>query len=134
MCGQEAAMWDEEHQEYFWVVLCKNLHYHLKQSQAAGHLILLGETDSVSPPPHLEMAFTVNCDDCGREYSYKSRELLRYQMEPPASFVAHPLFADIESAPITQQTGSSAPYFTFTASPKPSFTQIIRHLFQHSHR
>ena len=35
-------MWDEEYAEYYWVVLCKNRQYHLKQSQAAGHPILLG--------------------------------------------------------------------------------------------
>jgi hypothetical protein len=127
-------MWDEENQEYYWVVLCKNHQYHFKQSQAAGHPILLGETDSVSPPPHLEMDFTVDCEDCGREYSYRPRELLRYQTEPPASLVAHPLFRHIESVPITQQTGRSAASFTFTATPKPSLTQFFRHLFQHSHR
>lgn len=76
-------MWDEEHEEYYWVVLCKNHHYQLKQSQAAGHPILLGETDSVSPPPHLETDFKVRCDDCGKEFSYGPRELLRHETEPP---------------------------------------------------
>ena len=83
-------MWDGEYQQYYWVVLCKNHHYHLKQSQAAGHQILLGETDGVSPPPHLELDFKVRCDDCGKDYSYSPRELLRYETKPPASFLAHP--------------------------------------------
>jgi hypothetical protein len=121
-------MWDKEHAEYYWVVLCKNHHYHLKQSQAAGHPILLGE--SVSPPPHLETDYKVRCDDCGKEYSYGPRELLRHETEPPASFLAHPLFADLDLLPITQQTGSSAASFTRTASPAQSFTRIVRHLFQ----
>jgi hypothetical protein len=127
-------MWDEVYAEHYWVVLCKNHHYHLKQSQAAGHPILLGETDSVSPPPHLETDFKVRCDDCGKEYSYSPCELLRHETEPPASFLAHPLFADFDLVPITQQTSSSAPSSTLTASPAPSFSQIVRHLFQRSRR
>jgi hypothetical protein len=76
-------MWDEEYEEYYWVVLCKNHPYHRKQSLAAGHPILLGETDCVSPPPDLEMNFLVTCDDCGKEFTYNPRELLRHQTEPP---------------------------------------------------
>ena len=127
-------MWDEANAEYYWIVLCKNQLYHLKQSQAAGHPILLGETDSVSPPPNLEMNFEATCDDCGKEYTYSPRELLRHETEPPASFSAHPLFADFDSIPITQQTGSPAPAFTELARPSPCFSQIVRHLFHRTRR
>jgi hypothetical protein len=124
----EATMWDDSNGEYYWIVLCKNHHYHRKQSLATGHPILLGETDSVSPPPHLETNFLVTCDDCHTEYKYNPREILRYETEPPASFSAHPLFADFGSAPITQQTGLPAPSF-IPPPPRPSFSQIVRHLF-----
>jgi hypothetical protein len=126
-------MWDEANNEYYWIVLCKNQHYHLKQSQAAGHPILLGETDSVSPPPHFEMNFEVTCDDCGKEYTYSPRQLLRYETEPPASFSAHPLFAD-ESTQITQQVAGPAPSFSQLSSPAPSFSQIVMHLFHRTRR
>ena len=120
----------EDHElEYYWIVLCKNHHYHLKQSQASGHPILLGETDSVSPPPYLERDFKTRCDDCGKEYSYSPRALLRYETEPPASFVAHPLFVDYDSVPIPLQIA-----FNPKASPASSLTQIVRNLFQRSHR
>jgi hypothetical protein len=127
-------MWDEANGEYYWIVLCKNQHYHLKQSQAAGHPILLGETDSVSPPPLLEMNFEAACDDCGKVYTYNPRELLRYETEPPASFSAHPLFADFDSIPGTQQTITPVPSFTQLASPAPSFSQIVRNLFHRTRR
>lgn len=67
----------------------------VRESQAAGHPILLGETDSVSPPPHLEINFLVTCDDCGKEYNYNPRELLRHQTEPPAFFATHPLLRQL---------------------------------------
>jgi hypothetical protein len=131
MRDTEATMWDEE---YFWVVLCKNHPFHRKQSLAAAHPILLGETDSVSPPPHLEMNFLVTCDDCGKEYKYNPRELLRHQTEPPASFSAHPLFAEFGSMATTQQTTNATPSFIPPVSPTPSFSQTIRHLFQRTRR
>lgn len=127
-------MWDEEYEEYYWVVLCKNHPYHRGQSHAARHAILLGETDSVSPPPLLETNFLVTCDDCGKEYTYNPRELLRHLTEPPASFSAHPLFADFGSVPTTQQTTDSTSSFVLPASPAPSFSQIVRHLFQRPRR
>jgi hypothetical protein len=127
-------MWDEEYQEYYWVVLCKNHAFHRKQSLAARHPILLGETDSVSPPPRLEANFLVTCDDCGKESTYNPRELLRHQTEPPASFSAHPLFADSSSVPITQETANYSPAFAPPVIPAPSFGQIVRHLFQRPRR
>lgn len=74
--------------EYFWVVLCKNHRSHI------GHPILLGETDPFSDPPQLNGDFKVKCDVCGKECSYRSADLLRFEAEAPESFPAHPLFAD----------------------------------------
>ena len=122
-------MWDQANGEYYWIVLCKNQHYHRKQSLAAIHPILLGETDSVSPLPPLKKTFLVTCDDCGTEYKYSPREILRYETEPPASFLAHPLFADPDSAPITQETGATAPSLVQPVTSAPSFSEIVRHLF-----
>jgi len=84
----------EFEKEYFWVVKCKNRLFHLLQNRSTGHIILLGETDSFSPPPKLEALFSVRCDDCGKEYSYHSREILRFETDRPAAFEAHHLFAD----------------------------------------
>lgn len=90
-------MWSYEGgQDYYWIVLCKNHHYHHKQSRTADHQILLGETDAVSPPPVLGKHFNVRCDDCGEEYSYRPSELLRYEADVPTSFSAHPLFAGFD--------------------------------------
>lgn len=127
-------MWDSENQEYFWIVLCKNYHYHRKQSQAAGHPILLGETDSVSPPPNLEEKFAVTCDDCGTEYLYRPRDVVRFETEPPESFSVHPLFADFDSVPTTQQPVISAPSFRQPVRTAPSFGQVIKNLFQRPRR
>ena len=80
--------------EYYWIVLCKNHHHHAKQNRSAGHPILLGETDGVSPPPHFNGEFNVRCEDCRKEYSYSPRDLLRHETEPQESFLAHPLFTD----------------------------------------
>jgi hypothetical protein len=96
--------------------------------------ILLGQTDPVSPPPHLEIDFRVTCDDCGKEYKYSPRQILRYETKPAASFIPHPLFTDSDSAPITQQAGGSAPSFARSASSEHTFSQIVRHLFHRAHR
>jgi hypothetical protein len=87
----------ENEKEYFWVVLCKNRHFHYLQNRSTGHIILLGETDSVSPPPRLNAPFSVRCDNCGRQFFYQSKDILRFESDPPAVFEAHPLFADLES-------------------------------------
>lgn len=81
--------------EYYWVVLCKSRLYHLLQNKMTSHPILLGEADSVSPPPPLNGGFRVRCDDCGRERVYHSGDVLRFETEPPASFAAHPLFREL---------------------------------------
>lgn len=87
----------ESESEYYWVVLCKNHMFHNLQNRFSGHPILLGETDAVSSPPPLKGTFSVRCDDCGREHTYHPSELLRFETEPHASFVAHPLFLDSDT-------------------------------------
>jgi hypothetical protein len=85
-----------EHESgYFWVVLCKNRIYHYFQHRSVRHPILLGETDSVSPPPLLPASFRARCDECGREYKYRPGQLLRFETDPPAEFVAHALFFEV---------------------------------------
>ncbi len=78
--------------QYFWVVLCRNHRFHKRQNLFFGHKIPLGETDAILPPPVLKGRINVRCDDCGREYSYKSKDLLRIELELPDSFTPHPLF------------------------------------------
>ena len=83
--------WDKD---YYWVVLCKNPGHHLHRSTLFEHIILLGETDSVSPPPALRSSFKAKCDECGKEYTYQSSEVMRYEAVPPDRFVPHPLFVE----------------------------------------
>ena len=78
--------------EYFWVVLCKNHRFHKQQNLFFAHKIPLGETDGFLPPPDLNGDLTVRCDDCGQEYSYHPKELVRIELEVPAHFTPHPLF------------------------------------------
>ncbi len=90
---ERKEMWVDSH--YCWVVLCKNHWYHLQQNLFFRHRIPLAETDPVSPrPPSLEGRFTVQCDDCRREYFYKPSEVLKYEQELPDTFTPHPLFRD----------------------------------------
>lgn len=81
------GQWDKD---YYWVVLCKNPGNH----PLFEHIILLGETDSISPPPALQSMFTARCSKCGEEYSYQASEVLRYEATPPDRFVPHPLFVE----------------------------------------
>ena len=83
--------WDNN---YYWVVLCKNTAFHFQKNAWFDHLILLGETDAVSPLPPLQSSFIVKCDRCGREYPYLPGDVLRYEVTPPDAFVPHPLFAE----------------------------------------
>jgi hypothetical protein len=78
--------------QYFWVVLCKNRRFHKRQNLFFGHTIPLAETDAILPPPALNERVSVRCDDCGREYSYEPKDLLRAELEPQEGFVTHPLF------------------------------------------
>ena len=86
----ERAMVDSS--QYFWVVLCKNHRFHRHQNFFFAHKIPLAETDAFLPPPALNGNLRVRCDDCGQEYSYKPKELVRIQLEYPESFTPHPLF------------------------------------------
>jgi hypothetical protein len=86
--------------DYYWIVLCKNHRFHRQQNLFSHHKILLGETDAYSPPPLLRAHFRVKCDDCGEEYSYRPRDVLRFETELPASFLAHPLFSEV---PLNQE-------------------------------
>lgn len=87
---RDYCMWEDR--QYCWVVICKNRWYHVRQNLFFGHRILLGETDSVTPLPALNGRFTVRCDDCRKEYSYKPEEVRRFDQELPESFTPHPLF------------------------------------------
>lgn len=78
--------------QYFWVVLCKNRRFHRRQNLFFGHRIPLVETDSLEPPPALDGHISVRCDECGEEYSYQPKDLVRIELELPDSFTPHPLF------------------------------------------
>ena len=96
--------------DYCWVVVCKNHGFHGRGNFFSAHRIPLGETDEVLSRPKINRAFRVRCDECGKEYTYQPSDVLKYEMEVPASFVAHPLFRDSlqpcehESAPSPQPT------------------------------
>lgn len=78
--------------QYVWVVLCKNHKFHKHQNLFFEHKIPLGETDAIQPPPDLNGGLNVRCDDCGQEYTYKPKDLLKIELELPESFTPHPLF------------------------------------------
>lgn len=78
--------------DYFWVVICKNHSFHHKGNLSYEHRIVLGETDAFSPLPMLTEKLKVCCDNCGEEYSYKPKDVLRADIEVPTTFVPHPLF------------------------------------------
>lgn len=81
-----------ETDQYFWAVLCKNHRFHKQQNLFFAHKIPLAETDAFLPLPALNGQLTVRCDDCGQEYSYEPKELVRIQLEYPEPFTPHPLF------------------------------------------
>jgi serine/threonine protein kinase len=85
-------MWVDSN--YCWVVICKNHWFHRRPNIFNVHRIPLGETDAVLPRPKIDKPFGVRCDECGKEYIYKPSEVLKYEMEAPASFVPHPMFRD----------------------------------------
>ncbi len=78
--------------QYAWVVLCKNHKFHKRQNLFFGHRIPLGETDAILPPPALDSRIHIRCDECGAEYAYRPQDLLRIELELPASFTPHPFF------------------------------------------
>jgi hypothetical protein len=77
-----------------WVVVCKNHWFHRKRNLFNVHRIPLGETDTVSTRPSIKQHFIAQCDECFKEYVYKPSEVLRWEMQPPPSFIPHPLFRD----------------------------------------
>jgi len=77
---------------YAWVVICKNKRFHRHTNVMFGHKIPLGEADPYTTPPARSGPFTALCDECDKEYSYKPGEVLRFELELPASFKPHPLF------------------------------------------
>lgn len=81
-----------ETDQYFWVVLCKNHRFHKQQNLFFAHKIPLGETDAFMPPPELIGDLRVRCDECGEEYSYQPKELVRIELGYPPSFTPHPRF------------------------------------------
>jgi hypothetical protein len=90
--GIEVAVSPIISSQYCWVVVCKNHWFHRRPNLFHTHRIALGETDAVTPRPKIDRAFFVRCDDCGKEYSYKPSEVLRYEQDLPESFTPHPLF------------------------------------------
>ena len=95
--------------DYCWVVVCKNNLFHHHPNIFNVHRIPLGETDAVSPRPNIDKPFAVRCDECGKEYMYQPSDVLRYEMEVPASFVAHPLFSESPQADKNESAGSPQP-------------------------
>lgn len=81
--------WDNPN--YCWVVICKNEKAHRGPNVMFGHKIPLGETDAFETTPIGE-PFIVRCNDCGQEYSYEPQDVLRFELELPASFTPHPRF------------------------------------------
>jgi len=81
-----------EDKQYFWVVVCKNKHFHERQNIWFGHRILLSETDSFADLPITAPRIMVRCDVCDKEYEYSRKEILKFESDPMASFVEHPLF------------------------------------------
>jgi hypothetical protein len=90
-------MWEDS--RYCWVVLCKNHWFHVRKNILFRYRIVLGETDAVTPRPAIDAHFRVRCDECRKEYFYKPSEVLRFEQEPPESFIPHPLFRDEDTAP-----------------------------------
>lgn len=85
-------MWEDS--RYCWVVHCKNHWFHIRKNLFYRHRIPLAETDAVAPRPAIDTRFRARCDECGKEYVYKPSEVLRFEQEPPATFVPHPLFSE----------------------------------------
>ena len=77
---------------YYWVVFCKNHRFHMRQNFR--HRITLAETDAVAPLRSLGKLFTVRCDECGKTYTYRRKDVLRVEQAPPEAFKPHPLFQE----------------------------------------
>src|SRR4029077_6629355 len=92
-------MWEDS--RYFWVVLCKNRLFHIRKSLSLNYRerIALAETDSVTACPIGNITFNVRCDKCGKEYSYRASDVLKFELEAPELFTPHPLFAEAGTDP-----------------------------------
>jgi hypothetical protein len=102
-------MWEDN--RYFWVVLCKNRWFHIRETLSINfrQRIPLGETDAVTPSPVVNCHFKVRCDQCGKEYSYKSSEVLKFELDdPPESFTPHPLFRDVPTSVVADKSPEDA--------------------------
>jgi hypothetical protein len=103
-------MWEDN--RYFWVVLCKNRLFHIRKSLSLNYRerIPLGETDAVAPCPVVNCTFIVRCDECGKQYSYKSSDVLKFELNPaPESFTPHSLFREGGTQPaVTEQSPASS--------------------------
>jgi hypothetical protein len=81
-----------DEQQHYWVVTCKNFEYHREKNPFAGHRIPLARTEvGAAHPDHLGR-FSVVCDECGREFTYESSEVIMW-IGTPASFTPHALLA-----------------------------------------
>jgi len=78
--------------QYYWIVICKNHRFHAKQNKFFGHPIPLAETDFYSDMPSLENPFRVQCDECGKDYTYRPSDVMRFEMYPAELIVTHRLF------------------------------------------
>lgn len=83
-------MWEDN--SYCWMVMCKNNWFHDRVNLFFKHKIPLGETDVYASLPALKGTFTVKCDECHEEYLYKPSDVLKHDLELPASFTPHSLF------------------------------------------
>jgi hypothetical protein len=101
-------MWEDS--RYCWVVHCKNHWFHIRKNLFYRHRIPLAETDAVAPRPAIDTRFRARCDECGKEHVYKPSEVLRFEQEPPASFVPHPLFSEESTAshPVVAEPAAKA--------------------------
>jgi len=99
-------MWEDNN--YCWVVICKNNWFHGRKNLFFKHRIPLAETDAYASLPALNSKFKVSCDECHKEYLYKSSEVLRHDQEIPVSFTPHPLFQLNAIACADEMTGQNA--------------------------
>src|SRR5882762_3640430 len=90
---------------YFWIVLCKNHKFHKDQNLLFEHRIPLAETDPYETPPFFAAGIKIRCDGCGQEYAYRSKDLLRVEMESPQSFLRTRFFLCSEKVGLQDTIG-----------------------------
>jgi hypothetical protein len=87
-------MWEDN--DYAWVVVCKNHWFHFFRDRHSGHRIPLGEALPYMSPPAVGGPLMVRCDQCGKEYAYQPKEILKSELKLPEAFKPHPLFEEAE--------------------------------------